>query len=119
MNNSENVGLEQDLTQRRANCTIWAHLLFWWIVPFGWILSTYKMRFGIPAYVMLGAICLAAVTGPTPDPDLSPGESFSQSFQHGQKYGLAGSIIGTAVTLQKIQESRKTLASQKSVGAQA
>ena len=29
---------EQTLDKRRADCRIWAHMLFWWLVPFGWII---------------------------------------------------------------------------------
>ena len=72
---------EQTLDERRANCRIWAHMLFWWIVPFGWIISVSKMRYGIPAYVMLGAVCLAVVTT-TPSSRLPcTHKSYLSSFQ--------------------------------------
>ena len=97
---------EQTLYERRADCRIWVHMLLWWIVPFGWIFSTYKMRYGIPVYVMLGAVCLAVVTTPNSG---STQESFVENFQHGQKYGLIGSVIGSTLTVREIVESKKRL----------
>ncbi len=34
-------------------------------------------------------------------------EAFAEGLVHGQKYGLVGSIIGSALTVQAILESRK------------
>jgi hypothetical protein len=33
--------LDQALIERRLTCRIWVHVLLWWLVPLGWILSTY------------------------------------------------------------------------------
>lgn len=99
---------EQGLDERRADCRIWAHMLLWWIVPFGWIFSTYKMRYGIPVYVMLGAVCLSVVTMP-PTTSRSNEKAFVEGVQHGQKYSLVGSVIGSALTVKEILESRKKL----------
>jgi hypothetical protein len=98
---------EKILHERRANCKIWAHLIFWWIVPFGWIISSYKMRYGVPVYVMLGAICFGVVTLPNDLQNRSDAEIIEQSFVNGQKYGIVGGIIGSAITVKGILESRK------------
>ena len=97
---------EQTLDERRANCRIWAHMLFWWIVPFGWIISVSKMRYGIPGYVMLGAVCLAMVTTPS-SRGLSTEKNFAEALAHGQKYGLVGGVIGSTITVRGILESRR------------
>jgi NADH:ubiquinone oxidoreductase subunit H len=83
-------------------------MLFWWIVPFGWIISVSKMRYGIPAYVMLGAICLAVVTTPSTS-GLSTEKQIAAGFANGQKYGLVGSVIGSAITVREILESRRKI----------
>lgn len=103
---------EQTLDERRADCRIWVHLLFWLIVPFGWIISVSKMRYGIPAYVMLGGIFLAVVTTPSPK-GLSTEEQFAEGFAHGQKYSLVGSVIGSAITVREILESRRKIKAKR------
>lgn len=100
---------EKMLHERRANCKIWAHLIFWWIVPFGWIISTYKMRYAVPVYVMLGAICFAVFTVPNDINNRNSVEVFQQSIANGQRYGTVGSIIGSAITVKAILESRKKI----------
>ena len=64
------------LDNRRADCRIWAHILFWWLVPFGWIISTIKMRYAIPVFIMLGAISLSVLTNPYPKRGQSNEEVF-------------------------------------------
>jgi len=100
---------EQTLDERRANCRIWAHMLFWWIVPFGWIISVSKMRYGIPAYVMLGAVCLAVVTTTPSSRGVSAEKAFVEGVANGQKYGLVGSVIGSVITVRGILESRQKI----------
>jgi len=103
---------DQTIDERRADCKIWAHMLFWWIVPFGWIISVSKMRYGIPAYVMLGAVCLAVVTTPSTR-GLSTEEKFAEGFANGQKYGLVGGVIGSAITVREILESRRKIKAER------
>lgn len=96
----------KSLDRRRAECRIWAHMLFWWLVPFGWIISTSKMRYGVPVYVMIGAMCLGVVTTPSQS-GLDPEQAWVEGFVNGQKYGFVGSVIGSAITVGKIHESRQ------------
>lgn len=99
---------EQTLDERRADCRIWAHMLFWWLVPFGLIISASKMRYGIPAYVMLGAHFLAVVTTLSTS-GLSIEKQIAAGFANGQKYGLFGSVIGSGITVREILESRRKI----------
>jgi len=82
------VDQEENLKERRANCRIWAHMLFWWLVPLGSIISTVKMRSIVPVFIMIGAMSLSVVTNPYPKQGQSSREVFVKSVEHGQKYGL-------------------------------
>lgn len=99
---------KSQLDERRANCRIWMHIILWWFIPFGWIVSVRNMRYGIPAYIMLGAICLSIVTAPSPK-GLSAEEHFFETFSNGQKYGLVGCVIGSAITIKEILKSRRKI----------
>lgn len=103
---------EQTLDERRADCRIWAHLIFWWIIPFGWTISVCRMRYEIPAYVVLGATCLAVVASPYSE-GLSAEENFDEGWANGRKYGLVGGVIGSALTVKEILESRRKTKDQK------
>lgn len=117
----QKTGLEYDATiasdedECRANCRIWAHMLFWWMLPFGWILSVYKMRNANPAYVMLAMMCLSVLTPLPEQTGASVEEQLTASFQVGQKYGIVGGIIGSAVTVQSIVEARKNVEAAESL----
>jgi hypothetical protein len=65
------------------------------------------MRFGIPVYIMLGAMCFAVVTRPSVSTTLSTQETFVENFEHARKYGLVGAAIGSAITVREILESRR------------
>ncbi len=98
---------QQKLTNLRANCRIWVHLLLWWFIPFGWIVSTYKMRYGIPLFVMLSAISLAMITQPSKI-NKNFNSDFYEGYLHGQKYSMVATIMGSALTVREILKSRQT-----------
>lgn len=98
--------LDQSLIERRANCRIWVHLLLWLLVPFGWTFSIYRMRYVGPLYIMLTAMCLSALTVPSPS-DNSSQEIIQRSYEHGQKYGVVAGIAGSVLTVQEIVKSRR------------
>ena len=114
------TGLEHDATivseqdECRADCRIWAHMLFWWILPFGWILSAYKTSNANPVYVMLAMSCLAVITPLPEQTGSSLGEQAIAGFEMGQKYGVVGSIIGSAITVQSIVKARKNVETAES-----
>jgi hypothetical protein len=97
---------EQDLFERRANCRIWLHILLWLFVPLGWAFSAFKMRYGLPAYAMLVAIGMATITEP-PCSSCTTTEKLQKSYEHAQGYGFATSILGSALTVREILESRR------------
>lgn len=98
--------LDQSLIERQANCRIWVHLLLWWLVPFGWVLSVYKMRYASPFYIMLAAICISGITLPSPSGNSSQ-EVIQRSYEHGQKYGFVAGIAGSVLTVREIVKSRR------------
>jgi hypothetical protein len=100
---------EHTLDERRANCRIWVHvLLWWWLLPFGWILSAYRMRYGIPLYVVIGGVCLGILTAPN-TATRGTRLAFVEGVEHAQKYALVTSAIGSTLTVREILESRKRL----------
>lgn len=98
--------LNQDLIERRANCQIWLHLILWLVLPFGWIISASKMRYGLPLYAMLAAMCMSAITAP-PCSLCTTSERFQKAVEHGQGYGFTASILGSTLTVREILESRR------------
>jgi hypothetical protein len=66
------------------------------------------VRYAIPVYVVLAAICVAEVTRP-PYSGLSPQEAFQESFEHSQQYGFVAGIVGSALTTREILESRRKI----------
>jgi hypothetical protein len=98
--------LNQDLIERRANCQIWFHLLLWFFVPFGWAISVFKMRYSLPAYAMLAAMGMSAISLP-PCSSCTTTKTLQKAYEHGQGYGIAASILGSALTVREILESRR------------
>jgi hypothetical protein len=98
--------IDQDLIERRVNCKIWFHLLLWFVIPLGWGISAFKMRYSLPVYAMLAAICMSAITLP-PCPDCSFKERFGKGSEHTQRYSFAASVLGATLTVREILESRR------------
>lgn len=100
---------EETLDKRRANCRIWAHMIFWWLIPFGWIVSAVKIRSIAAAFIMFGIVSLSALTNPLLKTQAQSwdDEVIAKSFRHGQKFSLIGSLLGSGFTVYRITESRK------------
>jgi hypothetical protein len=99
---------EEKLLKRRANCRIWLHLLLWFFIPLGGgLISSYKMRFITPVYIILAGFCFGMTT--YQPSSSSPQTELMRVYQHGIRYRLVVNIIGSALTIYQIRKSRKTL----------
>ncbi len=99
---------ERSVLEQRANCRVWAHLIFWNLIPFGWIISVIKTRCWIPVYIVLASMVVASVTAPKTTAD-DPKTAFRESIKHGQKIGAITSVIGSVVTANLIMDARNQL----------
>jgi hypothetical protein len=98
---------EQKLLERRANCSIWAHLFFWFFIPLlGGLISSYKMRFMTPVYIILAVFCFGMTTY---QPSSSTENEFVNVYQHGIKYRFMANVVGSILVVHKIRKSRKKL----------
>ena len=128
--------VKKSLDERRANCNILMHCFLWSILPIGWIISAYKMRYKAPVYfVMLAALLLIGYADDRERHQLELENQFYQEFEGGMSLekALAGPQIseedkfngffglsarglglfcvftGMAYTAKKIRESRISL----------
>ncbi len=99
---------ERSVLEQRADCRIWAHLIFWYLIPFGWIISAVKTRSWIPVYIMLASMAITGFTAPTNSED-DPETAFRKGFVHGQKIGAIASVVGSVVTANLIMDARNKL----------
>jgi hypothetical protein len=102
---------EEELLKRRANCRIWFHLLLWFFIPLGGgLISSYKMRFMTPVYIILAGFCFGMTT-------YQPSSSSQQTelvkvYQHGIQYRFIVNVIGSALAIYQIRKSRRTLSTR-------
>ncbi|MCA1904042.1 MAG: hypothetical protein CV045_11915 [Cyanobacteria bacterium M5B4] len=99
---------ERSVLQRRAGCRIWAHLIFWNLIPFGWIISAVKTGSWIPVYIMLASMTISSITY-RPEGNEEPETAFRKGLEHGQKIGALASLAGSVVTANLIMNARNQL----------
>lgn len=106
---------EENLDKRRANCRIWAHILFWFVIPFGPIISAVKMRSIFAAFIFWGIMSLSALTNPllartgleSWNDEVWNDEVMDKVERHGYKFYLISGLLGSGFTVYRIIESRK------------
>jgi hypothetical protein len=102
---------EEELLERRSKNRIWVHLILWFFIPLGGgLISSYKMRFMTPVYIILAVFCFGMTTY-----QVSPNPSQNELvrvYQHGIKYRLVANIIGSILTIHEIRKSRKKLSTR-------
>lgn len=67
------------------------------------------MRYWVPVYIALVIVSITIITNPSTDNDENLEEVFTRSIEHGQKFGLVLSIIGSTMTVKEILDSRNKI----------
>lgn len=100
-----------NLVLRRSRCRIWLHFIYWFLVPFGWIISAFTLRSLVPPLIWLLCTSLIFITAPNVSkmPDVSPEKIQQMAEINYFFWQFVKSSLGSAYSAFIILKARKQI----------